>query len=139
MMIERTAGETIAAPRPWKPRATIRNDSEVARPHASEEAVKTTRPDMNTRRRPSRSAARPPRSRKPPKVIAYMVITHCRLSLVKFRARPIEGSATLTIETSRIVMKKAAQTSPSAFQRRGSGAAVTGLANESMEARIPRR
>ena len=45
--------------------------------------------------------------------------------LEKSSASPIEGSATFTIETSRIVMKKATQTSARAFHRRGSGAAVT--------------
>ena len=53
-------------------------------------------------------------------MIAYAVITHCRLSRVKCSDVPIEGRATLTIETSRIVMKKAAQTTVSAFQRSGS-------------------
>ena len=42
--------------------------------------MKTTRPARNTRRRPSRSAARPPSSRKPPKTSAYALITHCRFS-----------------------------------------------------------
>ena len=40
---------------------------------------------------------------------------------------PIDGSATLTIETSRTVMKKAAQTTASAFQRRGSSSAISPL------------
>ena len=38
---------------------------------------------------------------------------------------PIDGSATLTIETSRMVMKNAAQTTASAFQRRGSSSAIS--------------
>ena len=66
--IERAAGRVIAAPKPWIPRMTMRKVSEVARPHASDAAVKMARPTMRSRRRPSRSAARPPRSRKPPKV-----------------------------------------------------------------------
>ena len=45
--------------------------------------MKTTTPTRKTRRRPSRSAARPPSSRKPPNVIAYAVTTHCRFSREK--------------------------------------------------------
>jgi hypothetical protein len=64
--IDRAAGERMAAPRPWMPRATISQPEDWARPPAREAAEKTARPTMNTRRRPSRSAARPPSSRKPP-------------------------------------------------------------------------
>ena len=87
--------------------------------------MKTTTPTRKTRRRPSRSAARPPSSRNPPNVIAYAVMTHCRFSREKSSDLPIEGSATLTIETSRIVMKNAAQTTASAFQRCGSSSAMS--------------
>ena len=41
--------------------------------------VNTATPIRNRRRRPKRSAERPPSSRNPPNVIAYAVITHCRL------------------------------------------------------------
>ena len=34
-------------------------------------------PALNTRLRPTRSPARPPKSMKPPKVSVYIVITHC--------------------------------------------------------------
>src|SRR5438477_269973 len=77
---------------------------------------------MKTRRRPIRSAARPPSSRKPPNAIAYAVITHWRFACEKFRSRPIDGSATFTIETSRIVMKKAVATTARTLQRWGSEA-----------------
>src|SRR5829696_3183088 len=102
----------------------MRTFSDHARPHRNEAMVKTATPTRKTRRRPSRSAARPPSSRKPPNVIAYAVMTHWRLSREKSSASPIDGSATFTIETSRTVMKKAAHTSASAFQRRGSGVVV---------------
>ena len=68
--IESAAGSTIAAPSPCSPRIAIRNESVVASAQASEAAVKTPSPRMTMRLRPSRSAARPPRSRKPPKVSA---------------------------------------------------------------------
>ena len=55
---------------------------------------------MNIRLRPSRSAIRPPSNRKPPKVSAYALTTHERSVREKCSARPIDGSATLTIEAS---------------------------------------
>ena len=68
--IDSAAGSTTAAPRPWTPRMTIRNVSLAASAQASEAPVKIASPAMNSRRRPSRSAARPPNSRNPPKVSA---------------------------------------------------------------------
>ena len=68
--IESAAGAMIAAPRPWKARAPISDASLQARPATSEATVKTASPATKRRRRPSRSAARPPRSRKPPKTSA---------------------------------------------------------------------
>ena len=55
---------------------------------------------MNRRRRPSRSAIRPPSSRKPPNVSAYAFGIQVRFSGEKFRSWPIDGIATLTIATS---------------------------------------
>ena len=42
--------------------------TDAASPHASEASAKSAVPAMNTRRRPSRSAARPPSSSRPPKL-----------------------------------------------------------------------
>ncbi len=70
LTIESAEGAMIAPPTPWIPRITIRVVSDSAKPHPSEAAVKTTTPATKTIRLPSRSAARPPSSRKPPKVIA---------------------------------------------------------------------
>ena len=58
---------------------------------------------MNSRRRPSRSAIRPPSSRKPPNVSAYALGIQVRFSWENFRSRPIEGIATLTIAASRMI------------------------------------
>ena len=67
--IDSAAGETIAAPSPWAARAAISCPCVAANPAAREATPTTTRPVMKTRRLPSRSAARPPSSRKPPKAI----------------------------------------------------------------------
>ena len=68
--IERAAGEMIAAPMPCAARAPISTPMLFASPQTSEAMVKSVRPTRKIRLRPSRSAMRPPRSRKPPNVIA---------------------------------------------------------------------
>ena len=68
--IERAAGDSIAAPRPWSERKAISDPSDQASPSSSELTVKTTRPATKSRRRPSRSASRPPSRSAPPKKIA---------------------------------------------------------------------
>ncbi len=67
-MIESVAGLINAAPTPCTARAAISVSPFVARPHASEESVKTTRPRMKIRRRPMRSASFPPLSMSTAKV-----------------------------------------------------------------------
>jgi hypothetical protein len=67
MTIDNAAGETSAAPRPWRARPAIRRPEELAKPLTREAIVKTATPVMNRRCRPKRSDARPPSSRKPPK------------------------------------------------------------------------
>jgi len=58
---------------------------------------------------PEWSAARPPSSRKPAKVIEYASTTHCRSGEEKPRLDWIEGSATLTMLRSRMTMNCATQ------------------------------
>ena len=66
--IESAAGERIAAPSPWPARDEKSMAELPASADANEEAVKTPRPVRNIRRRPSRSAARPPKSSRLPKI-----------------------------------------------------------------------
>ena len=68
VMIESAAGERIAAPSPWPAREAKSIAALPAIAEANEEAVKTPRPVRNMRRRPRRSAARPPKSRRLPKI-----------------------------------------------------------------------
>src|SRR3954447_5647868 len=126
--IERAAGESSAAPSPWRARKAINDPSDHASPSRSEANVKSARPAMNRRRRPSRSAMRPPSRRKPPNRIAYAVITHWRLSCVKLRSVLMDGSATFTIATSSTTMNWAATTTASANHRRLSGRGTAGEA-----------
>ena len=80
-------------------------------------------PMMNSRFRPTRSAARPPSMRKPPKVSVYPLTIHCRLEGEKCRERWIDGSATFTMVASRMTMNWARPTMTRTSQglvRRGS-------------------
>ena len=67
-MIASAAGETRAPPKPCNARAPISIASDVPAPLSSEAKVKIAIPATNRRRRPSRSAIRPPSSRKPPNI-----------------------------------------------------------------------
>ena len=69
-MIERAVGVMIAAPTPWNTRAARSAAGDQASPHISDAAVNNRTPAMNRRRRPSRSAARPPSKSRPPKLSA---------------------------------------------------------------------
>jgi hypothetical protein len=70
VMIESALGVMTAAPIPWKARAPISALSDQASPQSSDASVNRTTPTMNTRRRPSKSAARPPSRSRPAKVSA---------------------------------------------------------------------
>ena len=67
--IDSAAGESSAAPSPWRARKAISEPSDQASPSSSELTLKSVSPAMNRRRRPSRSAMRPPSSRTPPNMI----------------------------------------------------------------------
>ncbi len=69
-MIESVAGFISAAPAPWTTRAPISISPLEARPHASDDSVKITRPVMKISRRPSMSASFPPVSISDAKVSA---------------------------------------------------------------------
>ena len=115
--VDSAAGRNIAAPNPWVTRIAIRTASVPASEAPSDAAVNTARPAMITRRRPSRSAARPPSSRNPPYASSYAVTTHSRLVCEKWRSRPIVGRAVLTIVRSMTVMNAATARSEKARQR----------------------
>ena len=62
------AGAVKAAAAPLMKRVATSTVGSLARPPSSEATKKTASPPISVRLRPSRSAARPPRSRKPAKV-----------------------------------------------------------------------
>ena len=95
---------------PWSARDPISIPELVASPSRSEAAVKTTRPKRNSRLRPSRSPARPPSRRKPPKTRVYAFTIHWRFASDRPRSFWIEGSATFTTVASSTTMNWAKQT-----------------------------
>src|SRR4029077_19633241 len=109
---------------PWTARPLINTSDEVARPLASDAAENRTRPAMKTRLRPRMSPARPPSSKKPPRVNEYALITHCRFEADRLSPRSIDGRATFTIVASNTTMNCAKQTTTSTAQ----GPAVRSLA-----------
>jgi hypothetical protein len=111
VMIESAAGETSAPPRPCNARAATSQVSEVARPFNSEANEKIATPQRKSLRRPKRSPARPPSSRKPPNTSVYPLITHCRLAGEKPGSAWMDGSATLTTVASSTTMNWARQRS----------------------------
>src|SRR5581483_687372 len=119
MRSDRPAGANSAPPSPSNARNPTSEPDDHASPQSTEAREKTATPAMNSRRRPSRSARRPPSSRKPPKTIAYALITHWRLACEKCRSDLIAASATFTIDTSRTTMNCAATTRARAAHRPG--------------------
>ena len=115
--LDSAAGMSIAAPSPCTARIAIRNASLPASEAPSEAAVNKPSPAIRIRRRPSRSAARPPSRRKPPYASPYAVTTQSRLVSAKCSCRPIVGSEVLTIVRSIVVTKNATASNANARQR----------------------
>jgi hypothetical protein len=65
---ESAVGAMMAAEIPCTTRDPMSTGPDHASPHVNDEAANRPAPIMNMRRRPSRSAKRPPSSRKPPKL-----------------------------------------------------------------------
>ena len=102
------AGSASAAPSPASARADMRSHGARATAAKSDALENSARPVTSIRRRPSRSAARPPTRRNAPIVTVYAVTTHCRFEVEMWRSRWITGSATLTTIPSSITRNSAA-------------------------------
>src|SRR5215207_9674517 len=116
-IMPRITAEAIAPPTPWTKRAPISISWLPASPHSSEASVNTARPVRNMSRRPIRSPSRPASSSRPPNAIRYALTTHARLDCEKPRSLWIDGSATVTIVPSRMIISIPAQSTSSARQR----------------------
>ncbi len=116
-----TCGLRIPPAAPWISRETTSSVGPREMPQAAEARVKMVSPTRKLVRRPRASPTRPDGTSERPKVSAYPETTQDRSAEVAPRPRWIEGSATLTIETSSSVMKPTVRHTASARQRRGSG------------------
>ena len=108
--IASAAGEMNAAPSPCSAREPISIPELDESPSRSDAAVNTTSPKRKSRLRPSRSPARPPSRRKPPKTSVYALTIHWRFASERPRSFWIDGSATFTTVASRMTMNWAKQT-----------------------------
>ena len=122
VMIESAAGEMIAAPRPCNARAPISTPSDHASPQRNDATVKTH--DADEEHAPAAEQVGCAAAEEQEAAEGDRVRGDHPLEVRPARSAsdlPIDGSATLTIETSRTVMKNAAQTIASAFHLLGSG------------------
>src|SRR5919197_1549067 len=113
-MIESPAGAVNPALTPLMNRVAINRVPSLTSAPSPEATTKTASEIRNMRRRPSRSAARPPSSRKPPYPSTYALTTHCSELVDMCRSVRIEGSATPIIDTSRASRKSAPHRTSSA-------------------------
>ncbi len=98
-------GAAIAAPTPCSARAASSQAGDCASPPSIEANVNSAMPATNVRRRPRMSPARAPSSSSPPKLSAYAFCTHDRPVGEKPSVSWIFGSAVMTIETSRMIIR----------------------------------
>ena len=111
-------GAANAPPTPWSARAASSQPLHGATPPRNDATVKTAMPAMNTLRRPSRSPARAPSSRKPPKASVYAVMTQERFAGDRWSAEAIPGRAMFTIVASSTTINWTARMTPSTRPRR---------------------
>jgi hypothetical protein len=98
-------GAARAAPMPWAARAPSSHSAEGASPPASDASVKRTMPEISMRRRPRMSPARAPSRSSPPKLRVYALCTQERLVAEKCSELWILGSAAMTTEMSRTIIR----------------------------------
>ena len=101
------AGNTIAAPRPMKQRATISWLAVAVRPPATLARPNTASPASSMPFRPTRSLRLPLTSSRAANTRLYASTTHCSWLLEACSSRTSVGSATLTIVVSRLITKAA--------------------------------
>ncbi len=101
------AGNTIAAPRPMKQRATISWPAVAVRPPATLASPNTARPASSMPLRPKRSLRLPHTSSSAANTRLYASTTHCSWLFDACSWRTSVGSATLTIVVSRLITNAA--------------------------------
>ena len=121
MTVASAAGDISAAPTPCSARPTSRTAAPPESAHTIDDAMNSDKPSRVTRRAPTRSAIRPPRSISPPKNTVYAVITQGSAPCCRCRDAPISGNATFTTVTSRTSISCAEARRAKAADRRDRG------------------
>src|SRR5262249_49118273 len=109
VMIARLAGVINALPNPCTARNPTNAPSDGANPQANEDAINTAIPQPKSRRRPNRSPSEPHRNSTLARTSTYASTVHCRPDSEEPRPRCSDGSATLRIVLSSVVMNNAMQ------------------------------
>ena len=108
-----------APPAAWTTRATTSTQTSGATAQAAEARAKTTTPARNAVRRPIRSAARPAGTSSAANTIAYAFSTQdSDARSAPPNVRPIDGSATLTMNMSRFTIAMPAVTTANTAAKR---------------------
>ena len=113
-------------PTPCTARAAMSTPASFAIPQPNDATVNSTRPIVNTSRRPKRSASDPAASTVVASVSAYASTTHCNCAKLASRSRWMSGSATFTTVMSSNNMKIAVQTAINVHHLRSSPSTARG-------------
>ena len=103
----RVSGTTIAAPVPWRARATMSVSMLLDSAAAADAPVKSARPTMNIRLRPNRSPSAAPVSSNTANVRVYALTVHSRPSKDAPSSRWMVGRAVLTTRLSSTTISNA--------------------------------
>ncbi len=118
VMIDMATGFSIEPPTACTIRKATSHDRSGAREHSTEPRVKTARPDMNTRRRPIRSAVEPASISREARTSVYASMVHCSPEVLARNSRCMAGRATLRTVLSRLTISRLMQQIASTSWRR---------------------
>ncbi|GHH93742.1 hypothetical protein GCM10017779_41990 [Streptomyces capillispiralis] len=132
VMIDMATGFSIEPPTACTVRNATSDGRSGASEHSTEPRVKTTRPAMNTRLRPIRSAVEPASISSDARTRVYASMVHCRPEVLAWNSRCMAGRATFRTVLSRLTISRLMQQIASTSMRRpwlssGMGAIVRPL------------
>src|SRR6267378_717542 len=117
-MIDSVAGKISAAPTAITARTATSPAGVSTSPPTAEAVPNTASPDSSAPLRPKRSPRLPPASTSEANVSRYAATTHCRSRVVAPSSRTSDGSVTLTIVVSRLIVNAARHSTARAAPRR---------------------
>ena len=117
-MIDSVAGKISAAPTPITARTATSAVGVSTSPPTADAVPNTASPDSSAPLRPKRSPRLPPASTSAANVRRYASTTHCSSLVVAPSSRTSDGSVTLTIVVSRLIVNAARHSTARAAPRR---------------------